>query len=259
MPVESTIGRPEAAASRSRPWFVRSAEAIFTPSTGYSRSTRMDGASHGVHIRATPASRTWSNTRTMSSAESENLASSSRVRWAPRSSPAVAAPDCRYRASMSRSWNFTASAPASTARSTRRRARSTSPWWLLPISAIRNAGWPSPIRCPPIRSSASRLIARAVRRPRSSSSGRCSAPAGRASRISAGEAPRDAVAGSRWATSAAATSSDASGCATSQRRTSPSVREPTRKPWVSTTNTVRSRLSVIFCRAARSESSGKTR
>ena len=37
---------------------------------------------------------------------------------------------------MSRSWNFTMSAPASTDRSTSCLASDTSPWWLMPISEI---------------------------------------------------------------------------------------------------------------------------
>ena len=41
---------------------------------------------------------------------------------------------------MSRSWNFTTSAPASTDRSTSSLAKSTEPWWLMPISLITSAG-----------------------------------------------------------------------------------------------------------------------
>ena len=41
---------------------------------------------------------------------------------------------------MSRSWNFTQSAPAATDRSTSSLASATEPWWLMPISLITKAG-----------------------------------------------------------------------------------------------------------------------
>src|SRR5215813_7028754 len=59
-----------------------------------------------------------------------------------------------------RFWNFTASAPASTAPSMRRLASSSEPLWLMPISAITYTGAPAPTHLLPMRTRAlSRVVA----------------------------------------------------------------------------------------------------
>src|SRR6478609_7168413 len=50
-----------------------------------------------------------------------------------------------------RFWNFTASQPASAATWIRARASSSSPLWLMPISATTYAGWPGPTTRSPKR------------------------------------------------------------------------------------------------------------
>src|ERR687890_2433634 len=59
-----------------------------------------------------------------------------------------------------RFWNLTAWQPASAATSTSRRARSRSPLWLMPISAITYTGWPGPTRAGPMRTG---VVGRAAR------------------------------------------------------------------------------------------------
>src|SRR5919107_4458961 len=60
-----------------------------------------------------------------------------------------------------RFWNFTAWQPASAATSTSWRARSTSPLWLMPISAMTYTGWPGPTRESPIRTGVATVVGRA--------------------------------------------------------------------------------------------------
>ena len=94
---------------------------------------------------------------------------------------------------MSRSWNFTQSAPAPLARSTSSLASPTEPLWLMPISAMRKAGCPRPTSWRPTWKASLRLTATATRWPCSSSSGTWSMAPTNSRRISAGVAVEGAL------------------------------------------------------------------
>ena len=156
---------------------------------------------------------------------------------------------------MSRSWNFTASAPACTERSTSSLASSTEPLWLMPISLMTKVGCPFPTSCRPTRKASLRLTATATRWPCSSSSGTWSTAPWKSSRISAGVAVAGALTAVVFAASEQGRERSTSGCSAIQRRTSPSVREPTRCPCSVTQKTIRALFAVIFSRARNTGSS----
>ena len=157
---------------------------------------------------------------------------------------------------MSRSWNLTQSALASTARSTSCLARSTLPWWLLPISAITKVGWSLPTRwLPTVKES---LVGEAIAtmRPRASSTGTRLTPSRNFQSSSSTKVPSVTVRGERLATLIALVSM-LELPAVSQRRTSPSVSEPCSTPCSSTRKIVRALLALILARVLSKESSAK--
>ena len=201
----------------------------------------------------------WSNTRYMSSTDSEYLASRFIVYCGPRSSPSLEEPPERYRAAISRSWSLTALAPAATQWSTRVVASSTSPWWLLPISPITRAGRPSPIVWRPIVRVRGTGEAIATMRPRSSSTGMRSTPGRARASMRSIDVPSRTDTNDVRAASAAGASRSGAVCAVSQRRTSPSDREPVTTPWASARNTTRARLASMRRSASCTVASASTR
>ena len=118
--------------------FARSPEAILK--AGRSRSARKSAlaSSNAVANIATPSSRQCSRSSNQASA-----GSSSASRCSPYVAPKLFSLSYGWsksarvkRRRLSRFWNLTAFTPASAAASTSCFARSSSPWWLWPISAM---------------------------------------------------------------------------------------------------------------------------
>ena len=176
----------------------------------------------------------------MSSTGSSNFSSRFSVYCAPRSSPVTSPPGTfRYSRAMWRIWNLTASAPDSFVAWIRRRAISTLPLWLMPISAITKTGLSSLIvRSPMCRpSSRPRRRTTPIRRRRASSKGRNLIRSENRRRTSSGGSVSSAVAHAAFAISRAGRDRSATDCFSSQRRTSPSVSTPSSTPDSSTHST----------------------
>ena len=216
--------------------------------------------SHGVTRGMTPLSWHRSSARNISLSESWNRVSRSSVYCEPRSSLwSPASPVFEYNDDRSRIWNFTQSAPDSTAASISSNAKSRLPLWLLPISAMSKQGLPGPMFRPARAKGASRGRAIATHRPSGSVRGTMWTLSSNLASIRVTSSVIRAEVKSRLMISPIGWSR--SGCVSHniQRRMSPSVRIPWRMPVVSTQTTMPSSLSSILWRTSRTDSSSRAR
>ena len=149
----------------------------------------------------------------------------------PRSDAmSLLSPALLYSFDMSRIWNLAQSAPAAWAASISRSASSTSPLWLLPISAITKLGSPAPMRRSPSCKPSVAGRATATIRPCLSSSGSAMMRVVSSPASSAGGVPSAALRQLGFIAAVTGRFRSMSSLSAIQRRKSPSVSTPWRMP-----------------------------
>ena len=170
IPVETIIGRPRRASRSRKGRFVSSPEPTLKPGTSIASRRSAESSSNGAERNTMPAIVGVRLQRAARRRRAGRVARASRAGPRPgrlaRWYAAVGAV-ADARASGTKVWNLTASAPASAAASTSRWAISASPSWLTPASAMTNTPLPAaPITRPARRNGATSRVPSEGRRDR---------------------------------------------------------------------------------------------